>query len=68
MGTLVAPNPVQATTSHAGFQRVGDTALQDYVNGWLAARRDTGFIGEAVVRNMALVGVTPEDFPANVQI
>ncbi|NDW01905.1 transporter substrate-binding domain-containing protein [Salipiger sp. PrR002] len=68
MGTIVAPEPLQATTSHAGFQRTGDTALQDYVNAWLAERRESGFIQEAVIRNMALVGVTPEDFPANVQL
>lgn len=68
MGTVVAPEPVQSTTSHAGFPRSGDSAVQEYVNAWLAERRDSGFIQDAVIRNMALVDVTPEDFPANVQL
>lgn len=34
MGTVVAPEPVQSTTSHAGFPRSGDSAVQEYVNAW----------------------------------
>jgi len=69
LGTVIAPSPVAYTTSHAGFQqKVGDSSLQGYVNAWLAKNSESGFIGEAVKRNMSLVGVTPEDFPSNLKL
>ncbi|MEP2616813.1 MAG: transporter substrate-binding domain-containing protein [Marinomonas sp.] len=68
LGTVIAPSPVAYTTSHAGFQKRGDTSLEDYVNAWLAKNSESGFIGEAVIRNMSLVGVTPADFPSNLQL
>jgi len=69
LGTVIAPSPVSYTTSHAGFQRkTGDTSLQEYVDAWLAKNSESGFIAEAVKRNMSLVGVTPEDFPSNLKL
>ncbi|MEP3350997.1 MAG: transporter substrate-binding domain-containing protein [Marinomonas sp.] len=68
LGTVIAPSPVAYTTSHAGFQKRGDTSLEDYVNAWLAKNSESGFIGEAVIRNMSLVGVTPADFPSNLKL
>ena len=68
LGTVIAPSPVAYTTSHAGFQKSGDGTLEAYVNAWLAKNSESGFIGEAVIRNMSLVGVTPEDFPSNLKL
>ncbi len=69
LGTVIAPSPVAYTTSHAGFQqKEGDTSLEDYVNAWLAKNSESGFIPDAVIRNMSLVGVTPEDFPSNLKL
>ncbi|WP_211665210.1 transporter substrate-binding domain-containing protein [Leucothrix arctica] len=67
LGTVVAPSPVQYTTSHAGFQKRDETSLDDYVNDWLAKNSESGFVDETVKRNMSLVGVTAEDFPSNVK-
>ncbi len=69
LGTVIAPSPVAYTTSHAGFQqKEGDTSLEDYVDAWLAKNSESGFIPDAVIRNMSLVGVTPEDFPSNLKL
>lgn len=68
LGIVIAPSPVAYTTSHAGFKQNGDTSLEDYVNEWLAKNSESGFIGKAVIRNMSLVGVTPDDFPSNLTL
>lgn len=69
LGTVIAPSPVSYTTSHAGFQKKsGDTSLKDYVDDWLMKKSESGFIEEAVKRNMSLVGVKPEDFPSNLKL
>ncbi|WP_299593710.1 transporter substrate-binding domain-containing protein, partial [uncultured Tateyamaria sp.] len=55
LGTLVAPEPVQHTTSHAGFPKTADLSFQEYVNAWLLDKRESGTVGDAVIGNMALV-------------
>jgi polar amino acid transport system substrate-binding protein len=68
LGIVIAPEPVAYTTSHAGFQKRQDTSLEDYVNTWLTKKSESGFIEDAVKRNMSLVGVTPADFPSNLKL
>ncbi|MGR3410012.1 MAG: transporter substrate-binding domain-containing protein [Paracoccus sp. (in: a-proteobacteria)] len=68
IGKLVIPTPNDATTSNAGFRREDDTAWKDFVTAWIEEQRETGFVRQAVIDNMALVGVTEEDFPEGFDI
>jgi polar amino acid transport system substrate-binding protein len=68
IGELIVPTPVNFTTSNAGFRREEDTSWRDYVDAWITTHRDNGFIKEAIMRNMALVGVTQKDFPEGFEI
>lgn len=63
IGELIVPTPVTSTTSNAGFRREEDTTWRDYVDAWITRHRDNGFIKDAIIRNMALVGVTEKTFP-----
>ena len=68
IGELIVPTPVNSTTSNAGFRREEDTTWRDYVDAWITRHRDNGFIKDAIIRNMALVGVTEKHFPAGFEI
>ena len=68
IGELIVPTPVSFTTSNAGFRREDDTSWRDFVDNWITAHRDNGFIKAAIVRNMALVGVTEKSFPEGFEI
>jgi polar amino acid transport system substrate-binding protein len=68
IGELLVPTPVDATTSHAGFRREEDKSWMQFVDGWIGQRRESGFVRNAIVSNMRLVGVTEADFPPGVTI
>lgn len=68
IGKLVLPSPVDFTTSNAGFRREDDGSWREFVDGWITTHRDNGFIRNAVISNMALVGVTQADFPEGFDI
>ncbi|MDB6178435.1 transporter substrate-binding domain-containing protein [Paracoccus sp. Z330] len=68
IGKVVIPSPNDATTSNAGFRREDDTAWKDYVTAWIEEQRTNGFVRQAVIDNMALVGVTEDDFPEGFDI
>ncbi|MHC5306447.1 transporter substrate-binding domain-containing protein [Bartonella sp. LJL80] len=68
LGTLVVPTPTDFTTSHAGFRKEEDKSWMQFVDNWINERRASGFIRDAIVRNMALVGVKESDFPAGVTL
>lgn len=68
IGDIVIPDPVDATTSNAGFRREDDKSWQEFVIGWIEKQRESGFVKEAIVRNMGLVGVKESDFPAGFSI
>ncbi|MFD2816650.1 hypothetical protein ACFSYD_23085 [Paracoccus aerius] len=62
IGKVVIPSPGDATTSNAGFRREEDPAWKDFVTGWIEEQRQSGFVRKAIIDNMALLGVTEEDF------
>lgn len=68
IGTLVIPEPVDATTSNAGYRREDDTSWQEFVDAWIREHRENGFIKDAIIKNMSLVGVTEADFPPGFSI
>ncbi|WP_339115111.1 transporter substrate-binding domain-containing protein [Thioclava sp. GXIMD2076] len=68
IGTLVIPDPVDSTTSNAGYRREDDTSWQDFVNAWIEEHRENGFVKDAIIKNMGLVGVTEKDFPPGFSI
>ena len=67
-GTVVIPTPADFTTSNAGYRREADTSWQDYVNAWIETHRENGFIRNAIVANMALIGVNESDFPPGFEV
>ena len=68
LGQFMLPTPVFSTTSNAGFRREQDKTFRDYVNSWIDFNKGTGFIRQAVISNMALVGINESDFPPGVTI
>lgn len=68
IGELVLPSPIDATTSNAGFRREDDQAWREFVTKWIVTNRESGFVKDAIIRNMALVGVKESDFPADFEI
>ena len=68
IGQLIIPTPVNSTTSNAGFRREEDTSWREFVDAWITEHRENGFIKNAIMRNMALVNVTENDFPAGFEI
>ncbi|MCY1667670.1 transporter substrate-binding domain-containing protein [Rhizobium sp. SL86] len=68
IGTLILPAPLDATTSNAGFRREEDASWREHVTNWIVAQRDSGFVKDAIMRNMALVGVKQSDFPDGFEI
>ncbi|RXH31632.1 transporter substrate-binding domain-containing protein [Bradyrhizobium zhanjiangense] len=65
---LVLPTPIFATTSNAGFRRETDKTWRDYVNTWIDFNKGLGFIRNAIITNMELVGVTEADIPPGVSL
>ncbi len=68
IGDLVMPTPPDFTTSNAGFRREEDGSWKEFVDQWITANRESGFVRDAIVRNMGLVGVKESDFPPNFEI
>ncbi|MEZ2147225.1 transporter substrate-binding domain-containing protein [Bradyrhizobium sp. DN5] len=68
LGQLVLPTPIFATTSNAGFRRETDKTWRDYVNTWIDFNKGLGFIRNAIITNMELVGVTEADIPPGVSL
>lgn len=68
IGELVMPTPADFTTSNAGFRREEDQAWREYADQWIASQRESGFVKEAIIRNMGLVGVRESDFPPGFDI
>lgn len=68
VGNLLVPTPIDATTSNAGFRREADTSWKDFVDNWITERRESGFVHQAVVSNMELVGVSEDDLPEGITL
>jgi polar amino acid transport system substrate-binding protein len=68
VGKLVIPTPLDATTSNAGYRREEDKSWQNFVSAWIEENRANGFIKQAIVKNMELVGVKEADFPVDAGI
>lgn len=68
IGQFLLPTPIFSTTSNAGFRREADKTWRDYVSTWIEFNKGLGFIRQAIVSNMELVGVTEADFPPGVSI
>ncbi len=62
IGNIVIPTPVDFTTSNSGFRREEDGSWREFVDNWITEQRDNGFVRNAIITNMELVGVTEADF------
>lgn len=68
IGELVMPTPADFTTSNAGFRREEDQSWREYADQWITGQRESGFVKDAIIRNMGLVGVKESDFPPGFDI
>lgn len=68
IGKLVVPTPIDFTTSNAGFRREDDKSWMQFADEWISKRRESGFVKDVIVKNMALVGVKESDFPEGITI
>ncbi|MCV9960456.1 transporter substrate-binding domain-containing protein [Pararhizobium sp. BT-229] len=68
IGKLVMPAPADFTTSNAGFRREDDQSWREYADKWITTQRESGFVKDAIIRNMELVGVKESDFPPGFDI
>lgn len=68
IGNLVMPTPADFTTSNAGFRREDDQSWREYADKWITTQRESGFVRDAIIRNMELVGVKESDFPPGFDI
>lgn len=68
IGELIVPAPTEFTTSHAGFRREEDKSWAEFVDAWISKRRASGFVHDAIVKNMELVGVSEKDFPEDTKL
>ncbi|NTE88241.1 transporter substrate-binding domain-containing protein [Agrobacterium rubi] len=68
IGELVMPTPADFTTSNAGFRREEDQSWREYTDTWITSQRESGFVKDAIIRNMGLVGVKESDFPPGFEI
>lgn len=68
IGELVMPSPADFTTSNAGFRREDDQTWREYADQWITSQRESGFVKDAIIRNMGLVGVKESDFPPGFEI
>jgi polar amino acid transport system substrate-binding protein len=68
IGKLIIPTPIDFTTSNAGFRREEDKSWTQFVDGWISKRRESGFVKDVIIKNMALVGVKESDFPEGITI
>lgn len=68
IGKIIIPTPPDFTTSNAGFRREEDGSWREFVDSWITEQRDNGFVRNAIVTNMELVGVTEADFPPGFDI
>lgn len=68
IGDMVVPTPSDFTTSNAGFLREQDQSWREFVDNWISEQRESGFVKDAIVRNMGLVGVKESDFPPGFEI
>ena len=69
VGDTFVALPMNADTlARAGFRRETDKTWRDYVNTWIDFNKGLGFIRNAIITNMELVGVTEADIPPGVSL
>jgi polar amino acid transport system substrate-binding protein len=68
IGDVFYPTPYTFGQSSAGLRREPDKTLQTVVNLSLRYYESFGFIRNAVIRNLALVGLSEADIPADIHL
>ena len=67
LGAFIMPKPYVQAPVCAALPYDDDRRLRDFVSAWCDYNRGNGQIREWIVANLAKVGITPEDVPAEVQ-
>ena len=68
VGRVVVPTPSTAQPTCIGFRPDGDGRFRNFVDSWLQYNRSLGTIRGWITESLALVGVSADDVPANVQL
>ena len=67
-GHLAIPTPVMQQPTCVGVRADPGARFLTYVDNWLDYNRSLGVVRDWITASLALVGVTPADVPANVQL
>lgn len=67
LGTLMVPGPLIQQPTCIGMRVDPDQRFRNFVDAWLGYNKSLGVVRGWITDNLSLVGVSPEDVPANVQ-
>jgi polar amino acid transport system substrate-binding protein len=67
LGKLVIPTPVAFTVSPIVVAQQNDDRMIKFINVWISYNRGLGQVRDWIVKNLAQIGVGPEDVPSEVQ-
>lgn len=67
LGTLMVPAPLIQQPTCIGMRVDTDQRFRNFVDSWLGYNKSLGVVRGWITDNLSLVGVSPDDIPANVQ-
>jgi polar amino acid transport system substrate-binding protein len=68
IGTITLPTPVFGAESAGGLMREDDRTFRDFLNYFIRYHRSNGTIREMLLSNLSLLGLKPEDWPADIPV
>lgn len=66
LGRIIVPTPVSAQPTCAGMRIEPDQRFRSFVDNWLEYNRGLGSMRSWIVGSLDLVGIKPEDIPAEI--
>ena len=66
LGRIVVPTPISAQPTCAGMRVEPDARFRTYVDNWLEYNRGLGSMRSWIVGSLDLVGIKPDDIPAEI--
>jgi polar amino acid transport system substrate-binding protein len=68
IGKIIVPSPRYQNESTAGIAREPDKTFRDYLGYWIRFYRGNGFIRSRILDSLALIGLTPSDWPKDLPL
>jgi polar amino acid transport system substrate-binding protein len=67
VGKIIVPAPISQQPTCAGVRAEGDSRFLNFVNNWLEYSRGLGATKSWINSGLELVGIQPQDIPADIQ-